>query len=315
MEFSPELYWNIVKNVGNRNDIVTLCRVNKGFRYAAERALYNTLYLRTTEQIVTVCDTLARQSRLASLVDALTLQVSDEDDMDSADEDDDENPQKVTEHLYLPDQHWESISRSLQKTHNLRHLNIHINNGSRTSNAWILRNTAFRLRSFHCDLDWDQDLVDFLNTQGDLDDLFITDFDDSKCSNGSSSTTQTPPTCLDLNALPNLSRLECTFAEAATMIVPTRPITHLKTCFSCSKKDEKRAEMNSLLSKVRLSTRPLRSLDIADSSYDEDFSMELLSSVVFPEVTSKNLRYLGTLVLPVAGREVRSTFSFYPTLL
>lgn len=314
MEFSPELYWNIVKNVGNRNDITTLCRVNKGFRHAAERALYNTLYLGTTEQIVTVCDTLARQSRLASLVDALTLQVSDMDDVDSDDEDD-EVSREVTDRLYLPDQHWESISHCLQKTHSLRHFNVHINNGSRASNAWILRNTAFRLRSFHCDLNWDQDLVDFLNTQADLDDLFISDFDDSKCSDGSSSTTQTPPTCLDSNALPNLSRLECTFTEAATMIVPARPITHLKTCFSCSKIEEKRVEMNTLLAKVRLSTRPLRSLDIADSSYDEDFSMELLSAVVVPEVTTKNLRYLGTLVLPVAGREVRSISSLRPILL
>ncbi|KAJ8521725.1 hypothetical protein ONZ45_g1629 [Pleurotus djamor] len=304
MELSLEAYRNIVNYVGNRSDIATLCRVSKGFQYVAQRALYNTLYLRNVHSTISVCHTLSTSPRLAGLVDALTVSLSDKEqdnDSDSGDGsqsraglDEEENAPSITDF-------WEAIASALRITSRLRYLNIHINS-SAASVAWILQGCAFRLRGFHCDLDWDLDLVTFLNTQTDLDDLYILDYQEDTPSTVSSS----PSLRLLSTALPNLSTLECTFSEAAVAIVPGRPITHLKSCFSRTVIEEKHAEMSLLFSKIRHSSRRLRALDIADSSYTEPFSMELLRHVIRTKATVSELRYLGTLVLPIGGQEVTS---------
>lgn len=304
MELSLEAYRNIVNNIGSRADIATLCRVSKGFRNVAERSLYNTLYMRDVRDTISLCNTLTRQPRIAVLVDALTIFLSD-DNSDSDDDESESQTEAEEERPPLPDDYWSSVAGALAKMTRLRYLNIHVNNDMDKATAWILNDCTFRLRRFHCDLDWDQHLVAFLNTQTDLDDLYIIDY------NETSSVTPTnvapsPSLFLDDHSLPNLSTLECTFSEAAIAIVPGRPITHLKTCFSRSEISEKRTEMDLLFSKIKLSTRPIRSLDIADSSYNETFSMELLSTIVHTNATTtSDLRYLGTLVLPILGKEVR----------
>lgn len=304
MELSLEAYRNIVNNIGSRADIATLCRVSKGFRNVAERSLYNTLYMRDVRDTISLCNTLTRQPRIAVLVDALTIFLSD-DNSDSDDDESESQTEAEEERPPLPDDYWSSVAGALAKMTRLRYLNIHVNNNMDKATAWILNDCTFHLRRFHCDLDWDQHLVAFLNTQTDLDDLYIIDY------NETSSVTPTnvapsPSLFLDDHSLPNLSTLECTFSEAAIAIVPGRPITHLKTCFSRSEISEKRTEMDLLFSKIKLSTRPIRSLDIADSSYNETFSMELLSTIVHTNATTtSDLRYLGTLVLPILGKEVR----------
>ena len=294
MELTLEAYYNIVNNVGSRAEIAALCRVSKGFRFAAEYALYNALDMRNTQATISLCDTLSSQPRLAALVDSLTISGSEE-----ADEDEDEDGSPVSAEEY-----WSSVSRALQSTKRLRHLMISVIDISDTSTPWILHGCTFRLRSFHCDLEWDHNLISFLNSQVDLNDLYIIDYNDF---NTDTPTNVSPSTsaCLDIHSLPNLSTLECTFAEAAIALVPSRPVTHLKTCFSRSEISEKRTEMSLLFSKIRLSTHPLRSLDVADSSYTEAFCMEFLESVVKTSATTSDLRYLGTLVLPMGGREVR----------
>lgn len=265
--------------------------------------------MRDAEDTISLCTTLAGQPRLSILVDALTIYLSDDDN--DSDDDSDNESRNDAEPLPLPDAYWPSVSGALQRTTRLRYLNIHINNNADKATAWIFNKCIFRLRRFHCDLDWDHHLVAFLNTQVDLDDLYIIDY------NESSSTTPTnivpsPSLSLDTHSLPNLSTLECTFSEAAMAIVPGRPITHLKTCFSRSEISEKRAEMALLFSKLKLSTRPLRSLDIADSTYSETFSMELLSCIVRTSATTSELRYVGTLVLPIMGQE---RLQFYGLLM
>lgn len=305
MELSLEAYRNVVKNVGSRADIVALCRVSKGFRYVAERALYNTLYMRDAQTTISLCDTLAGTPRLAGMVDALTISPSGEesdDEQEEGEEDEEERKPPVV----LPENYWESVASALTCINRLRYLNLHLHNSPDTSTAWILDNCTFRLRRFHCDLDWDHHLVEFLNKQVALDDLYIIDYNDTKSETPTNVAPSSPALLLDTHALPNLSTLECTFSEAALTLVPDRPITHLKTCFSRSDTNEKREEMASLFSKINQSTRPLRALDIADSSYQDRFSMELLATVVNTPATNHQLRYLGTLVLPIAGKEVRS---------
>ncbi|KAG6917162.1 hypothetical protein DXG01_003598 [Tephrocybe rancida] len=300
MELTLEAYRNIVRNLGSRADIATLCRVSRGFQYVCERALYNTLYLRDVRDAISLCTTLAGQPRLSVLVEALTIYLSD--DENDSDGSDSEEAQDDAETPPLPDAYWSTVSNALQKTGRLRYLNIHIHSNTDKAVAWILGSCTFRLRRFHCDLDWDLHLVAFLNAQVDLDDLYISDYNET----GSGTPTSNVPSSsliLDAHSLPHLATLECTFSEAAIAIVPGRPITHLKTCFSRSEPSEKREEMLLLLSKIKLSTQTLHSLDIADSTYSEAFSVDLLSCIVRTRATTNELRYIGTLVLPIMGKE------------
>ncbi|KAF9063305.1 hypothetical protein BDP27DRAFT_1335296 [Rhodocollybia butyracea] len=133
------------------------------------------------------------------------------------------------------------------------------------------------------------------------------------------------PLTISSTALPRLAILECTFSEAAIALVPGRPVSRLKTCFSSTDPATKQAELKVLFEALKKATvspargTPItsatsgwRSLDIADAEYEEQFTMDLLKIVV--DLTSvgprqKNvslkgtLRYLGTLVLPVDGKE------------
>ena len=296
MEVPLGVYRLIVKHVGSRADLCTLCRVNKEFQRVAEQALYNTIYASDVWDTFRMCSLFARTPRLAAIVENLTLFVGDEDDGDS-------RPQSE---VRLPNDFWPTVSEALHQTTRLRFLNLHLDNAGDPAQAWILDGTAFQLRSFRCDLQWDGHLVSFLNTQTDINDLYIVDYSVSEDTAQTSTSVSSP---LDPAALPNLSTLECTFAEAACALVPTRPISRLKTCFSKTRLAEKREELLLLFSNLIETTHPLRSLDIADSSYSDSFSMELLASVVRLQSQVHDLRYLGTLVLPVDGHVVRSSVS------
>ncbi|KAF8133302.1 hypothetical protein EV363DRAFT_1162424 [Boletus edulis] len=288
MELSLEMYRLVVKHVDNRADLCSLCRVNKRFQQAAEQALYNTICTSDARDTFELCSLFARTHRLAVIVEDLTLFVGDGEGSDN-------RPQS---RVRLQNDFWSTLSEALKQTKRLRFLNLHIDNADDAAQAWILDGATFRLRTFYCDLQWDNHLVSFLNTQTDLDDLYIADY---SISEDPAQTSASALSSLDPGALPNLSTLECTFTEAACSLVPTRPISRLKTCFSKTRSPEKRKELSLLFSKLMETTHPLRSLDIADSSYSDAFSMELLASVVKLQNQVHDLRYLGTLVLPVDG--------------
>ncbi|KAF8817242.1 hypothetical protein BYT27DRAFT_7229593 [Phlegmacium glaucopus] len=302
MELTLEVCRIIVKNVGNPTDIATLCRVSRSFRHVSEPALYKTIFMQNDNKTILLCNTLASSPRLSSLVDALAiLLLGYEEHNDSGDSSD--YDAEGTD-LDLPDGYWTFVAKAMEKLVHLRSLSVHIDNGSKTSNAWILDNCTFHLQNFHCDFDWDEHLVRFLDRQLNLEYLYILDYKNMGNTVTPHCLEEHPQhTVLSDNSMPKLSILECTFAEAATAIVPNRPITHLKTCLSRSRMAEKREEMNQLLTKVKLSTRPLRSLDITASYYTEELSRQLLVAISSTRSTLAELRYLGTLVLPVDGRE------------
>ncbi|KAF8184223.1 hypothetical protein BJ912DRAFT_853209, partial [Pholiota molesta] len=307
MDLTLEAYRNIVKNVGSRADIATLCGVSKGFRYVAERALYNTLFMRNDEETAILCNTLSNSLRLAKHVDALTISPAEDDlSSDSEDEDDQYEPSEPTE------MNWQAVAQALEKTTCLRYLNVHTNTNAK-SLAWVFNKVTFQLRKFHCEFDWDHHLVAFLGRQTELEDLFIADYRDEEHAD---TPPPTEPLSLSLtlaaHAIPKLSILDCTFSEAAMAVVPGRPVTHLKTCFSHDELGPKREEMYALLSKVVQSTRPLRSLDIGDSLYTDSFSAELLASIANTRSLIAELKHLGTLVLPIDGRE---RLQFYGLLM
>lgn len=343
MELSREVYQLIVQYVGNKADLCSLARVSRRFRFVAERALYNTLYMRNPEKTVQLCSLLASQARLAIHVEALTVYASDgragddfyeqDNGYDTKDESDESSGGRT-----LPENYWDSLSSALRRTNRLRFFNLHINGDS--AQAWTLRGCTFKLRSFHCDLAWDHDLVSFLNAQNFLQDLYLADYaitptlvesntpvvriseSDSESSppGPPSSPLSTPSTqygeqvfptiqstvahpvaTIGEHALPALSTLECSFADAFSTLVPDRPLAKVKTCFSREDNTGKTQELSKLLEALQQASSPIRCLDLADSSYTEEFSLVVLGEVSrrFPE-----LQYLGILVLPV-GREVR----------
>ncbi|TEB27394.1 hypothetical protein FA13DRAFT_1765321 [Coprinellus micaceus] len=285
MELTLEAISIIVKHTGSRSEVALLCRVSKSFRRVAERALYKTIHLSNSEAVLAWSSTLIDSPRLA----CLESDVSNEDSNESYD-------------VEMPEEIWEGIGAALRKTTNLKSLIMHSQNSPIPAHAAILRDTSFTLHIFHCDFDWDDDLIHFLNAQTVLRDLYILDF--KKQASTPSRTTDTidmpspSNTILDASSMPHLTTLECTFSEAVDALAPHRP--------------RKEDEMNRLFRSISRSSRSIRSLDIADSSYDEAFSMDLLRTVISTKGTRSDLRYLGTLVLPVDGQE---RLKFYGLLM
>jgi F-box-like len=304
MQLPPEVYSLIVKYVGMRADLFTLCLVSQRFRTAAERELYQTLDMVEPSVTVMTCDVLAEQPRLSQLVVTLILCP---DQLEEGHGDNASNPQ-ARHSFSLVSDYWTSVSKALQKTTHLRSLRIYLNSGIPTNHAWILGGCNFQLHSFHCDLAWDSPLASFLSTQLELSDLHISDFNEDVPEN----TLIRTHSLRHARTLPSLSILDCTFTEAVGIFVPGRPVTHIKTCFSSSSNEARRVELALLLADLRLSTQPIRSLTVADESYTTAFSLEFLSSLVRAFGPTPQLKYVGPLVLPVDGHEVSDNGMGYP---
>ena len=307
MTLSMEARNLIVQYVGSRRDICALARVCKGFQVVAERTLYHTLYLSGIDATTSLCNVLAGQPRVAGYVEALTVAVRD---------DEASGEEEVSSHF--PEEYWRSVGAGLRSAHRLLHLTIQVDFIGNSAHGWILDGCQFRLRTFHCDLAWDDHLVGFLNDQDELEDLYILDFPypadaDSQVTPTEPQRPLSPPPppvrrvvspVPRAGSLPKLSILECPTTDAVSALVPRRPITRVKTCFATSEVVKKRRELTTLFVNLRLSTQPLVSLDLGDSSYGADCSLNFLRHCVSATGTMDNTRYLGTLALPVDGREV-----------
>ena len=306
MVLSMEARRLIVQYAGNRGDICSLARVCKDFQAVAERSLYNSIHLSGTDATMSVCNVLASQSRVAAYVESLTIAVRDDEIFSEG---------EVSSHL--PEEYWRSVGAGLRSTHRLLHLGIQVDFISHSRHAWILGGCQFKLRSFHCDLAWDDHLVGFLNGQDELEDLYILDFpypaDAEQVTPAEPQPPLSPPPppvrrvvspVPRVGSLPKLSILECPTTDAVSALVPGRPITRVKTCFATSVIEKKRRELTTLFVNLRLSARPLLSLDLGDSSYNADCSLNFLRHCVSANRTMDNVRYLGTLALPIDGREV-----------
>jgi len=300
MTLPPEMCSYIVEHVERRADLCTLCLVSKTFRTAAERVLYRSLDMdiRKLSSTIMLCGLLAQQPRLSRLVTVLAIHMNEERQVDH------ESSPRLEQWPFSPPSHyWTAVSRALRNTTGLRSLHVHLNGGVPMNYAWILNDCGFQLHTFHCDLAWDRHLVSFLSTQHELTDLHISDFDDDIPENQSLTT----HSLRQAHTLAHLTVLDCAFAEAASVLVPGRPVTHVKTCLSSTNNETRRVELALLLSDLRLSTRPIYSLIVADESYTSSFSLELLSSVIKALGPTPQLRYLGPLALPVDGGEVSVT--------
>lgn len=298
MEFSQEVYHRIVRHVGTRTDLLSLCSVSKRFQKESERALYNTLHLRGYTRSASLCRLLSSTPRLSALVEALSLFIT-EDGQEDDDEDDSSEGSAPSVSSSFLDEYWDTVAAALQHTTKLRFLSVYFEHVNDTAHARVLDGCSFQLHTFHCDFEWDTHLAIFLGTQDLLADLYLADYrSEGELHHSSGSSAPSPP------PLPKLSFLECTFSEAAIALVPGRPVVRVKTCFSRTKIEEKRTELRELLASLKLSRKPLRALDLASEAYQPEFTLDTLSVMVmmFP---ASSLRYLGTLVFPVDSKQVR----------
>lgn len=296
----------IVQHARSKGDICALARVCKNFQVVAERSLYNTLRLSGIDATMSVCNVLASQPRVATYVEALTIVVGDDETT---------GEEEVSSHP--SEEYWRSVGAGLRSVHRLLRLSVQVEFIGHSNHAWILDGCQFKLRTFRCDLAWDDHLVGFLNDQDELEDLYILDFPypsdvDTQVHAPQSQRPLSPPPppvrrvvspIPKPGSLPKLSVLECPTTDAVSVLIPHRPITRVKTCFATSNIEKKRRELTVLFVNLRLSTQPLLSLDLGDSSYNSDCSLNLLRHCVSGNRTMDNVRYLGTLALPVDGRE------------
>lgn len=306
MVLSMEIRQLIVAYARSKGDICALAQVSRDFQVVAERFLYSTLDLSGTDATISVCNVLASQPRVAAYVEILTIAVRDEETA---------GEEELSPHL--PEEYWRSMGAGLRSTHRLMRLTIQVDYIGHSHHAWVLDRCQFKLRTFHCDLAWDDHLVGFLNDQDELEDLYILDFPYPVDAEHPTSTepqrplSPPPPPVRRVvspvpraGSLPKLSILECPTTDAVSALVPGRPITRVKTCFATSDIETKRRELTALFVNLRLSARPLLSLDLGDSSYNTDCTLNFLRHCVSANRTMDNVRYLGTLALPVDGREV-----------
>lgn len=297
---------HLIVQYASRGDVCVLARVCKDFQVVAERSLYNALHLSGIDATMSVCNLLASQPRVATYVESLTIAARD-----------DESAGEEEAPSHIPEEYWRSLGAGLRSVHRLLHLTIQVDFIGHSTHAWILDGCQFRLRVFHCDLAWDEHLVDFLNYQDELEDLYILDFPYPADAETQATPVEPhlplsppPPPVRRVvspvpraGSLPKLSILECPTTDAVSVLVPRRPVTRVKTCFATSDIENKRRELTALFVNLRLSTQPLLSLDLGDSSYNPDCSLNFLRHCVSAVRTMANVRYLGTLALPVDGRE------------
>jgi hypothetical protein len=182
MTLSMEVRNLIVRHSGSRRDICALARVCKDFQVVAERSLYNTLYLSGTDATISLCNVLASQPRVAGYVEALTVAVKN---------DETSSEEEVSSHFR--EEYWRSVGAGLRSVHRLLHLTVQVDFIGNSSHAWILDGCQFRLRTFRCDLAWDDHLVDFLNDQDELEDLYILDFPYPADVDSQATSAQPPP--------------------------------------------------------------------------------------------------------------------------
>lgn len=209
----------------------------------------------------------------------------------------------------VPDGYWDAVADALSRTTRLRHLNVHVDGDA--SHSQILRHSVFKLESFHCDLTWDADLVSFLNTQDDLTDLYIADFVTRPSIDPDSMEIDTNTPSISSSALPSLSVLESSFIESVAVLAPGRPLVRVKTCFSREDTEGKLEELRQLSLALHQTTRGIISLDLADASYSEDFTLTVLGGLARH---LSDLRYFGTLVLPIGLEVRRVSYPKFPIL-
>jgi len=184
---------------------------------------------------------------------------------------------------HLNPQFWDALHLALRKMHNLQVIAI---GDPSCPSAWIFRQCQFQLQEAELRMDWDADLVRFLDTQSQLQSLRITN---PRLS--STELDRLPPLALSQGALPSLRIFDGSLIAALEFV--SSPITHLQVSLG----QDGTEDVGHLLKQLAMFSRTLTSISVVDLPYSTSVGALDLFSLIFP-----HLRHIGIVPLPFSDR-------------
>jgi len=245
--------------------LATLCLTSKAFHHAAEPRLYHQLYFTDSLTAYYVCQTIASCDRIALHVKTFWTLFNER--------------RWNSSRNHLNPQFWDALHLALRKMHNLQVIAI---GDPSCPSAWIFRQCQFQLQEAELRMDWDADLVRFLDTQSQLQSLRITN---PRLS--STELDRLPLLALSQGAFPSLRTFDGSLIAAVEFV--SSPITHLQVSLG----QDGAEDTGHLLKQLAMFSRTLTSISVIDLPYSISVGAFDLFSLILP-----HLRHVGIVPLP-----------------
>ena len=245
--------------------LASLCLTSKAFHHAAEPKLYHQLYFTDSLTAYCGCQTIASCDRIALHVKTFWTLFNER--------------RWNSSRNHLNPQFWDVLHLALRKMHNLQVIAI---GDPSCSSAWIFRQCQFQLQEAELRMDWDADLVRFLDTQSQLLSLRITN---PRLS--STELDRLPLLALSQGAFPSLKIFDGSLIAAIEFV--SSPITHLQVSLG----QDGAEDASHLLKQLVTFSRTLTSISVIDLSHSLSVGTLDLFSITFP-----HLRHVGIIPLP-----------------
>jgi hypothetical protein len=245
--------------------LASLCLTSKAFRRAAEPRLYHQLYLTDSLTAYHLCQTIASCDRIALHVKTFWTLFNER--------------RWNSPRNHLNPQFWDTVHLALRKMHNLQVIAV---GDPSCPSAWIFRQCQFRLQEAELRVDWDADLVRFLDTQSQLHNLRITN---PRLS--STELDRLPLLALPQGALSSLKIFDGSLITAIEFV--SSPITHLQVSLG----QDGPEDSGHLLKQLAMFSGTLASISVIDLPYSISIGALDLFSLVSP-----HLRHVGIIPLP-----------------
>lgn len=245
--------------------LASLCLTSKAFRRAAEPRLYHQLYLTDSLMASHVCQTIASCDRIALHVKTFWTLFNER--------------RWNSSRNHLNPQFWDVVHSALRKMHNLQVIAI---GDPSCPSAWVFRQCQFQLQEAELRLDWDADLVRFLDTQSQIHNLRITN---SRLP--SSELDRLPLSALPQGALSSLGVFDGSLMTAVEFV--SSPITLLQVSLG----QDGVEDVGHLLKQLAMFSGTLTSISVIDLPYSISAAVFDLFSLTFP-----HLRHVGIIPLP-----------------
>lgn len=265
---TPQEVCSRIVNWIKSNDLRTLaslCLTSKAFHHAAEPRLYHQLWFTDSLTAYYVSQTIASCDRIALHVKTFWTMFNER--------------RWNSSRNHLNPQFWDVVHTALQKMHNLQVIAI---GDPSCPSAWIFGQCQFQLQEAELRMDWDADLIRFLDTQPQIHTLRITN---PRLS--STELDRLPLLALPQGALPSLRIFDGSLIAATEFV--SSPITHLQVTLG----QDGVEDAGHLLKQLSMFSGTLTSISIIDLPCSVSVGVFDLFSVISP-----HLRHIGIIPLP-----------------
>jgi hypothetical protein len=265
---TPQEVCSRIVNWIKPNDLRTLtslCLTSKAFKHAAEPRLYHQLYFTDSLTAYYVCQTIASCDRIALHVKTFWTLFNER--------------RWNSSRNHLNPQFWDAVHLALRKMHNLQVIAI---GDPSCPSGWVFRQCQFQLQEAELRMDWDADLVRFLNAQPKLHSLRITN-----PRLPSTELDRLPLLALPQGALPSLKIFDGSLIAGIEFV--SSPITHLQVSLGQDGVEDE----GHLLKQLAMFSGTLTSISVIDLPYSVSAGAFDLFSLISP-----HLRHIGIIPLP-----------------